>query len=173
VSEADSPWARLACRVVRVAMARKEHTYSSLVQLLASDGVDETERSLVLRINRGSLRLSSLLHILSLMSATIPELWRQSLSPATDWPTSAREVILIELREGGITDLAVLTDQLGRLGTAITEQTLQSHIMTGTTPLSLALQLFFIVRSHSLERYVDFSDILKTADKALTDRAIV
>jgi hypothetical protein len=167
VSEADSPWARLACRVVRVAMARKEHTYSSLVQLLASDGVDETERSLVLRINRGSLRLSSLLHILSLMSATVPELWRASLSAGADWPTRARDVVLVELREGGITNLAVLTDQLGRLGTNITEQALESHVMTGTIPLSLALQLLFIVRSHSLERYCDFTDILKTADKAI------
>ncbi|SAL88338.1 hypothetical protein AWB74_08515 [Caballeronia arvi] len=167
MSEADSPWARLACRIVRVAMARKECTYSSLVQFLASDGVEDTERSLVLRINRGSLRLSSWLHILTLMSATVPELWRSSLPARADWPGAARDVVLVELKEGGVTELSALTEQLARLGTTITEEALESHIMTGTISLALFLQLLFIVRSHSLERYVDFSDILKTADKAM------
>lgn len=166
MSEADSAWARLACRIVRVAMARKEVTYSSLVRLLANDGVDETERSLVLRINRGTVRLSSWLHILALMSSTVPELWRASMSAESDWPSRARSIVLTELREGGITDLTVLTDQLHTLGTTITEEALETHIMGGTIPLSLCLQLLFIVRSHSLERFVDFSDIIKTADQA-------
>ena len=167
MSEADTPWARLACRVVRVAMARKDYTYASLVQAFAADGFDETERSLVLRITRGTIRLSSWLHILSLMSASTPELWRPSLAGANGWPSKARDVVLVELQEGGLTDLADLTERLGRLGTVITEKSLESHIMAGTLPLSLCLQLIFILRSHSLERFLDFSDILKAAEKTM------
>ena len=166
MSEADTPWARLACRVVRVAMARKEFTYASLVQAFIADGVEETERSLVLRITRGTLRLSSLLHILSLMSASAPELWRASLSAENDWSARSRDVVLAELQEGGMTDLAELTERLKKLGTVVSEKGLEGHIMAGTIPLSLCLQLIYILRSHSLERYIDFSDIIKAAEHA-------
>lgn len=81
-------------------MGRKEVTYTSLTRAFIADGFEETESSLVLRITRGTLRLSSFLHFLSLVSATPPAIWRESLAAEGHWPARAQAVVLAELREG-------------------------------------------------------------------------
>ncbi|MFM0324828.1 DUF6471 domain-containing protein [Caballeronia glebae] len=164
MSEADTPWARLACRVVRVAMARKEYSYPLLVKAYIANEPDETERGLVLRITRGTLRLSAFLHILTLMSATPPALWRPSLSSKAAWSEKARDVVLAELKRGQLTDYHEIVERLEKLGTTTTKEALEEHVTLGTIPLSLFLQLTFLVTSASLERYVDLADIAAAAD---------
>jgi len=148
-------------------MARKDVTYASLTRSFIADGVEETERGLVLRVTRGTLRLDSFLHALSLMSATPPALWRQGLSVNCDWPSRASAVVLAELQEAQLTDMAELAARLERLGTAIPAKVLEGHIMSGTIALSLFLQVAFVVRSPSLERYIDLADVAATADGSM------
>jgi hypothetical protein len=164
VSETDTAWARLACRLVRVAMARKEYSYPQLVRAYTVTEPDETERGLVLRITRGTLRFSAFLHILTVMSATPPALWRPSLSGKADWSSKARDVVFAELKQGQLTDYREIAERLEKLGTITSPDALEEHISQGTIPVSLFLQLAFLVTSPSLERYIDFSDIAAAAD---------
>jgi len=163
MSEVDTPWARLASRVTRVVLTRKDMTYASLVQALAVDGVPDGERAIVSRISRGTLRLSLFLHILSITRVRPPERWADALGVSDDWEAKARAVSLIELSRQPSEFTDDLVARLAKLGTTISAKTLDFQVHSGTLQLSLFLQLLYALNSDVFERYIDHEDLANAA----------
>ncbi|MFM0292133.1 DUF6471 domain-containing protein [Paraburkholderia sp. RL17-380-BIE-A] len=171
MSEADTPWSRLASRVARVVLARKDVTYAALADALAADGSADGERALVSRISRGTLKLSLLLQIISITAATPPERWTQALCREGNWEQKARDVIASELARQPANDVSELSRRLGRLGATLPAKTLEASIASGGMPLSVFLQLLLVLGSDSLERYVDYEDLLEAAKATSLDES--
>ncbi|MGF6924371.1 DUF6471 domain-containing protein [Paraburkholderia sp. 40] len=171
MSEADTPWSRLASRVTRVVLARKDVTYAALAEALAAEGSTDGERALVSRISRGTLKLSLLLQIISITAATPPQRWAQALRGEGSWEQKARDVIASELARQPTSDTSELSRRLARLGASVPEKTLEANIATGSMPLSLFLQLLLALGSDSLERYVDYDDLLDAAKATSLDES--
>ncbi|MGF6635526.1 hypothetical protein OKW39_002677 [Paraburkholderia sp. MM6662-R1] len=163
MSEADTPWARLASRVTRVALARKDYTYGSLVEALTNDGETGGDRAIVSRISRGTLRLSLFLHILSVTGARVPERWVDALRSRKDWDARASAVTRAEMSSQPPELARDLTTSLSRLGTVMAAKTLDTQIQNGSLPLSLFLQLLYLLNSNSLERFIDQDDLAEAA----------
>ncbi|MFM0412087.1 DUF6471 domain-containing protein [Paraburkholderia dipogonis] len=169
MSEADTPWSRLASRVARVVLARKDFTYAELVDALAAEGSTDGERALVSRISRGTLKLSLLLQMVSITGATPPERWTTALRAEGTWEQKAHGVIVSELARQPMIDFSELVRRLASFGTSVPERTLEANIATGNLSLALFLQLLLALSSDSLERYVDYDDLLEAAKTASMD----
>lgn len=169
MSEADTPWSRLASRVARVVLARKDVTYAELVTALAAEGNTDGERALVSRISRGTLKLHLLLQIIAITGATPPERWAKALTVKGTWEHKAREVIASELARQPAIDSAELARRLAIIGASVSEKSLQANLITGSMPLALFLQLLLALSSDSLERYVDYGDLLDAAKATSVD----
>ncbi|SMG39878.1 DUF6471 domain-containing protein [Paraburkholderia susongensis] len=169
MSEADTPWSRLSSRVARVVLARKDFTYAELVDALAAEGNTDGERALVSRISRGTLKLSLLLQIVSITGATPPERWTSALRTEGSWEQKAQAVIGSELARQPVFDFSELARRLANIGATVPEKTLEASITTGNMPLALFLQLLLALGSDSLERYVDYEDLLDAAKATSVD----
>ncbi|KAF1038623.1 MAG: hypothetical protein GAK33_01959 [Burkholderia lata] len=159
VSEEDALWAGLAARVIRVALERKGVSYAQLADTLSSIGVKETERSLISRVSRGTVKLTLLLQIIEVTGALPPSLWASVVRTPGTWEGRSKAVVAIELaRRPWVTPpklAALLTD----IGVDIDEVALTSQLSTGTMTLSLFLQCITVLGSSSLDRYIDFPDL--------------
>ncbi|WP_232470872.1 DUF6471 domain-containing protein [Caballeronia hypogeia] len=169
MTDAEGAWASLASRVARVALTRKDISYASMVDALATIGVADSERALVSRVSRGTLRLAMFLQILVAAGNRRPRLWLQAINEGGDWSAIAQRVIQAELaqRADGNSPPIVTTKELVRrlssFGAPVTSQTLNSHIVSGTMPLALFLQCITALNSRSLDDYIDFEDLLALA----------
>ncbi|MFM0137853.1 DUF6471 domain-containing protein [Caballeronia grimmiae] len=163
MSEADTPWARLASRVTRVALARKDVTYGALVEALVSDGEPGGDRAIVSRISRGTLKLSLFLHILSVTRVRPPERWSDALANSDDWDRCASYVIAAEMSRQPPELSKDLVASLARLGTVVAKRTLDAQIENGSLALSLFLQLLYLLNSNSLDRFIDQDDLAEAA----------
>lgn len=160
MSEADTPWNDLASRVIRVALERKNLSYAGLANTLTSIGVKETERSLISRVARGSVKLTLLLQIIHVTHALPPCLWIDAIRTAGSWEDRAQAVVSAELaRKPWVTPLR-LTGLLADIGTTISEKALVSQLSSGALSLSLFLQCLAVLGSTSLDRYIDFPDLV-------------
>jgi Domain of unknown function (DUF6471) len=159
VGEADTLWADLASRVIRVALERKGVSYAELADRLTSMGVKETERSLISRVSRGTVKLTLLLQVIDVTRALPPQLWMDAIRIRGSWEERAQSVMAAELaRKPWVTPkklLALLTD----VGADISAKTLLSQLSTGGLPLSLFLQCVVVLGSSSLDHYIDFADL--------------
>jgi hypothetical protein len=163
LSETETPWTRLATRVVRVAMARKDISYSELASALSVVDPSESERAVVTRTARGTIKLSFLLQIIHLTAATPPSRWVNSMRDAIDWNDCARLVIQAELAHEPWVTTNELVRRLTGLNVHVSEKTLANHLSAGTIPLPLFLACLATIGSTSLDRYVDYEDILLAA----------
>lgn len=163
MSETDTPWARLASRVTRVALARKDCTYGSLVEALTNDGETGGDRAIVSRISRGTLKLSLFLHILSVTGVRPPERWKDALRSKSDWDARASAVARAEMSSQPPELARDFNASLSRLGTVISTKTLDMQIHNGSLPLSLFLQLLYLLNSDSLDRFIDHDDLAEAA----------
>ncbi|WP_353554934.1 DUF6471 domain-containing protein [Paraburkholderia terrae] len=152
-------------------MARKDVTYAALADALAADGSTDGERALVSRISRGTLKLSLLLQIISITCATPPQRWTQALSRKGSWEQKAHDVIASELARQPTNDISELSRRLARVGASLPVKTLEANIATGSMPLALFLQLLLVLNSDSLERYVDYDDLLDAAKATSLDES--
>jgi hypothetical protein len=55
------------------------------------------------------------------------------------------------------------TTSLSRLGTVMPAKTLDTQIQNGSLPLSLFLQLLYLLNSNSLEKFIDQDDLAEAA----------
>ncbi|MGF6550725.1 DUF6471 domain-containing protein [Paraburkholderia youngii] len=163
--EATTPWTRLATRVLRVALARKDLTYAQLASALADLGYTETERSLILKVTRGTAKFELLLQIIDITSAQPPALWSTPLRTHSDWGRKAAGVLSAELSRQPWVTSGELTQRLRRFGNGIAEKVLLTHISDGSLSLALALQCLAALGSTSLDHYIDAEDLI---DAALT-----
>lgn len=160
MSEAETPWSRLASRVVRVVLARKDVGYAQLSEALASVGVKESDRALASRVSRGRIKLSLLLQIFVVTGAKVPTLWGGALSMPGTWEQRARVVVIAELSRQPMVTFDELAQRMVRLGADLTEKTLMSHLDEGIISLPEFLQCLVALGSSSLERYVDYEDLV-------------
>ncbi|MHA6829373.1 DUF6471 domain-containing protein [Ralstonia pseudosolanacearum] len=167
MSEEQAPWTSLASRIIRVALARKDWSYAQLATALASEGVAETERSLISRVSRGTVRFTLLLQTIHLTGDRLPRLWLRAMNARGTWEAKARAVLEAELSQQPLVAPCDLVDRLGRFGTRTTEKTLVAHFSSGTLPLSLFLQCLAAIGSSSLHDYLDFADLVAATEQCM------
>ncbi|MFM0048306.1 DUF6471 domain-containing protein [Caballeronia grimmiae] len=167
MSEADTPWSRLASRATRVALTRKDMTYSSLVDALARDGVSVGERAIVSKISRGTLRVSLFLQILAVTRVQFPERWTEALRQTGTWEERASGVFRAELDRQPSIRLDDIAGRLSRLGPALSAASLDAQLRAGSLQLSVFIQLIHILNSDSLDRFIDQADIVDAARSVL------
>jgi hypothetical protein len=160
VSETDTLWADLASRVIRVALERKGVSYAALADTLTAIGVKETERSLISRVSRGTVKLILLLQIIDVTHALPPRCWVDALGSDNTWEARAQAVIAAELAQKPWVTPQKLQRFLADIGVDISERTLISQLSSGAIPLSLFLQCIVVLGSSSLDRYIDFPDLV-------------
>lgn len=140
-----------------------------MVDALATIGVADSERAIVSRVSRGTLRLSMFLQILVAAGNRQPRLWLQAIGKGGDWPVVAQRVIQAELAQRAdgssrpIVTNRELAQRLSSFGAPVTLQTLGSHINSGTMPLALFIQCITALNSRSLDDFIDFEDLLAVA----------
>ncbi|QJQ03412.1 hypothetical protein C798_25205 [Herbaspirillum rubrisubalbicans Os34] len=163
VSENFVSWVNLAARVVRVVLARKDITYGELVKGLEQYGHSESEKSLASRVATGRVRVSLLLQILHVSGVELPALWKPSSTNTKNWEKHAQSVIAAEMAFSRYVDRDEVIRKLVSLGAGFTEKTLDGYIKGGTLFLPVFLRLLFILRSPSLEMFLDYSDVVEAA----------
>lgn len=166
MSETDTLWANLASRVIRVALERKGVSYAELADTLTSIGVKETERSLISRVARGTVKLTLLLQIVDVTGALPPHLWIDAVRIRDTWEGRAQAVVAAELAQKPWVTQQKLVRLLTEIGTDINEKTLVSQLSSGAMPLSLFLQCIVVLGSSSLDRYIDFPDLVSAVHPA-------
>lgn len=159
MAETDTPWTDLASRVIRVALERKGVSYAELADRLASIGVKETERSLISRVSRGTVKLTLLLQIIDVTHALPPQLWVDAVRIRGSWEERARSVVASELARKPWVTPSKLSALLADIGVDINAKTLPSQLSTGGVSLSLFLQCVVVLGSSSLDQYIDFPDL--------------
>ena len=163
MSEADSSWARLATHVIRVALARGDIGYVELADALAADGIEETERALINRVSRGSMRLTLLLQIIEISGDDPPASWTDALRMSGTWEGRAQGVLAAELSRQPWVTPHELVHRFALIGIHVAERVITSHLSEGTIPLSLFLQCIAVLGSPSLDRLLPFTALISTA----------
>jgi Domain of unknown function (DUF6471) len=169
VSEADTLWVDLASRVIRVALERKGVGYAELADTLTSIGVKETERSLISRVSRGTVKLTLLLQIIDVTRALPPRLWIDAVRASGTWEDRAQAVVAAELAPKPWVTPQKLLRLLADIGAHIDEKALVSQLSSGAIPLSLFLQCIVVLGSSSLNRYIDFPDLVSAVRSTIDD----
>jgi hypothetical protein len=191
ISDEGSNWTRLASRVVRVLLTRNDATYASVAATLSASGTVETERALLVRVTRGTVRFSSFLQIMSAVGQAPPDLWLQPIRTAEvekrvaatpgstppdarkqpqhpiDWQDRAKAIIAFELsRQALESDLLEVHRRISRFNGTTSTRTLESHLSAGTVSLPLLLQVLYVLGSDSLSQYVNFSELRSASVKS-------
>ena len=155
----DVTWNKLASRVMRGVLARKDESYAALASELTRLGVDETARSVEGKIQRGSFRFAFFLQSLSVVGAEYPPQWRAEIATPGTWEQRSSRVMVSEMgmRPGMTFD--ELSRRLDGIGVTIPTHTLREQVTTGTYPLTLLLQCAAVLWIGDLERFIDRSDL--------------
>ncbi|WP_157641583.1 DUF6471 domain-containing protein [Burkholderia ubonensis] len=172
MSQVDISWADMAARVVRVILARKGMGYAELAKALESVGVEENERSLALRVMRGRVKFSLLLQILHVTHSTTPRLWLDALSLEDSWEARAAAVLDAERARHPTVSVGDLALRMVQLGASLSEKTLALHIEQGTISLPEFLQCVVALGSLSLDRYIDYDDLVAVARGTAAERSL-
>ncbi|MCZ2900945.1 DUF6471 domain-containing protein [Burkholderia thailandensis] len=159
----DTQWTRLASRVIKVALARKDLSYAELASALSASGVSETEGSLLSKLFRGSPKLSLLLQIIEISGAQPPTQWSSAMELEGSWQSRAAAVLATEFATQPWVTPAELVRRLQSIGVSVSERTLVAHLTEGTASLALTLQCLATLGSRSLERYIDTEDLVAAA----------
>ncbi|MGC7403990.1 DUF6471 domain-containing protein [Pandoraea pneumonica] len=171
MSQVETGWADMAARVVRVILARKGMGYAELAAALQSVGVIENERSLALRVTRGRVKLPMLLQILHVTHSTMPRLWLDAIAYRGSWESRAALALAAELSRHPALSVDDLTLRMVELGASLSEKTLAAHISQGTISLPEFLQCILALGSPSLDRYIDYDDLIATGRAAVAGRS--
>jgi hypothetical protein len=122
--------------------------------------VKETERSLISRVSRGTVKLTLLLQIIDVTRALPPRLWIDAVRNRGTWEARAQAVVAAELAQKPWVTPQMLLRLLAEIGADINENALVSQLSAGAMPLSLFLQCVVVLGSSSLDQYIDFPDLV-------------
>lgn len=161
--QSDNPWSRLASRVIKVALARKDLSVAELATALSASGTPATEQALLSQQFRGSPKLALLLQIIEVSGAQPPARWATAMTLDGGWQRRAAAVLASELASQPWVTQAELGKRLKSIGVSVSERTLASHLSEGTASLALTLQCLAVLGSASLERYIDIEDMVEAA----------
>ncbi|MCG0576782.1 DUF6471 domain-containing protein [Burkholderia cenocepacia] len=163
MSAAEAPWASLSSRVIHVAMAREGCSYAGLIDALAEAGVDEVERPLIARVARGSVKFTLLLQIIHVTGARPPALWMEAFASEGTWEARAQAVLAAELTQQPWVTPDELLHRLAVVGVSTTAKTMLSHLSAGDFSLTFFLQCMTVLRSQSMDAYVDSRALVSAA----------
>lgn len=156
-------WAGLASRAIRVALAREDCSYGELIDALAKIDVHEDERPLIARVARGSIKFTLFLQIIHVTGAYPPDLWADALALKDTWQARAQAVLAAELaRQPWVTHHELLR-RLALVGVSTTIKTMASHLAAGDFSLTFFLQCMAVLRSQSMNAYVDSRALVSAA----------
>lgn len=163
MDQKSAPWVGLAARVVRVALMRKDVGYAELASKLTAMGVREDDKALASRVALGRVRLELFLQILHVIDAELPELWRPAFETTESWEGYAKAVVSSELNQIPPLNIDEVASRLAVLGAGFTHKTLVAHLSTGHLFLPEFLRCLVILRSRSLDAFVEYRDLVAAA----------
>ncbi|MGF6808580.1 hypothetical protein OKW30_003706 [Paraburkholderia sp. Clong3] len=159
----DITWTKLATRVMRGVLARKDQNYAALASELRKLGVEETARSVEGKVQRGSFRFAFFLQSLSVVGAEYPSQWRAIIETPGTWEQRASRVMEAEMgMRPGMTFIE-LSRRLYGIGVIIPTHSLNEQVTSGTYPLTLLLQCAAVLWVADVERFIDRSDLYAAA----------
>ena len=163
MSENNAPWVSLSGRVIRVALARKDVGYAELSRRLTQFGIRDEEKALAARVAVGRVRVELFLKILYVIDAELPPLWHKVIDKASSWEAWAKGVLWAELNEIPPMTIDDLARNLATLGAGFTHDTLVSRISSGNLSLPDFLKCIVILRSRSLDAFIEYRDLVSAA----------
>lgn len=163
MSEKNAQWISLAARVVRVALTRKDVGYAELASRLSELGIPEDEKALASRVAMGRVRLELFLRILYVIDAQLPSLWQPAFVQTDSWEDYVKAVVSSELQQIPPMSVDELASRLAMLGANFTHKTLVAHISSGSLFLPEFLKCLVILRSRSLDAFIEYRDLVAAA----------
>ncbi|WP_069227451.1 DUF6471 domain-containing protein [Burkholderia diffusa] len=163
MGETNVSWSGLASRVIRVVLAREDCSYGELIEALAAIDVHEDERPLIARVARGSVKFTLLLQIIHATGAHPPALWAEALASQDTWEARAQAVLAAELAQQPWITPTELLHRLAVVGASTTVKTMISHLSAGDFSLTFFLQCMAVLRSQSMDAYVDSRALVSAA----------
>lgn len=157
--DAEARWSALASRLTRAVLARRDVSYQALATLLENPEDLGGAQAIKIRIIRGTLKLSLFLQIISAIGVSEPPAWARALSSKRDWQRKAERVSNDELTLIPTVSREEIRRRLMDINCETTSRTFSSHIDHGTLTLSAFLQLLYVIRSTSVDRYIERSDL--------------
>ncbi|MCE4058711.1 DUF6471 domain-containing protein [Pandoraea sputorum] len=157
--KAEDRWAKLASRMTKVALAKKDLSYKDLAALLTGTSSDEENRRIKDPISRGTIKLSTFLKITSTIKVTVHHSWREAMPDGASWEDKASHVVKAEIAHALLSSLEVAQERLSNIGCGTTARTLPTHMKNGTIALSDFLQLLCVLNSHSADNFVEPADL--------------
>ncbi|BBU30259.1 hypothetical protein BTHE68_39930 [Burkholderia sp. THE68] len=159
-------WSKLASRVMRAVLARKDLNYSDLASLMKATGAIETARSVEGKIQRGAMRCSFFLHTLDVIGAECPPQWRDPLQDTGSWEMRAALLLQAEISNRPGVTYGELARRLQTIGVDVSLRALEEQITDGTYPLTLLLQCSAVLWIAEIERFVDRVDLRAASNSA-------
>lgn len=165
--ENNSQWINLAARLIRVVLARKDIGYAELAKRLQVFDSSEDEKALARRVSLGQVKLTLFLQVLTAAGAAIPALWRDVIKDGDGWEARAAAILAVELGQCPAIGKSELVKKMLALGIALPEVKLVGQLESGTFSVPVFLRALVVLRSPSLEMYLDYSDLLAAAQGEL------
>lgn len=159
MSVIETPWNTLASRVIRIALIKGNINYADLVEHLNANGGAESERALVVRVARGTVRVDVLLQVMKFASTPVPAIWARALADFDTLESAVVAVLQAELSRYPWMTMQSLAARLRDMGVKDTGGGLVGKLSTGVMPLSLFLQCLAAMGSQSLDMYVSADEV--------------
>ncbi|KWC66015.1 hypothetical protein WL54_05180 [Burkholderia ubonensis] len=118
------------------------------------------------------MKFSLLLQILHVTHSTTPRLWLDALSLEDSWEARAAAVLDAERARHPTVSVGDLALRMVQLGASLSGKTLALHIEQGTISLPEFLQCVVALGSLSLDRYIDYDDLVAVARGAVAERSL-
>lgn len=163
MSHVDTAWTRLASRTARGLLVRKGVSYEQLIGCLAAVDVVESVRAVEGKVQRGSFRCSFFFQLLLAVQADLPDGLNLSKRQES-WEEVCTRTFLRELETHGLT-YSVLAKRFLKLGLEVSATHLEQQVLSGSFPFTLLLQLSALAPVIVLQRFVDQTDVEKTAQQ--------
>jgi hypothetical protein len=167
VNEANATaWNKLASRVMRALLARKDLNYADLASLMRESGANETARSVEGKIQRGAMRCAFFLHTLDVVGAEYPSQWLKPIQDTGSWEQRASRVLQAEMSERPGVTFEELSRRLQTIGVDVALRSLEEQVAEGSYPLTLLLQCSAVLRIDEMERFIDRIDLQIAANSS-------
>ena len=137
--------------------------YAELAKRLGAFGVMDDEKALASRVALGRVRLELFLQILRAIDSELPSAWRQAYEAAPTWEDCARLVLHNELEQIPPMSSIELAIKLSELGVDFSQKTLLARISSGNLTLPEFLRSLVVLRSRSLDPFVEYRDLVSAA----------
>jgi hypothetical protein len=144
-------------------LMRKDVGYAELARRLTAFGISEDDKALASRVALGRVRLELFLQILHVIDAELPAIWRDAFEAVRTWEGRAKSVLESERHQIPPMSAEDLADGIAALGAGFTKKTLVAHISSGNIFLPEFLRCLVILRSRSLDVYIEYKDLVSAA----------